>query len=55
MPARSESVQKKKKKKRSDYPLTNDEKKKFMETFKQIHLQIKDLEDIAFKASFRHI
>jgi hypothetical protein len=55
MPARSKSVHRKKKKKRSDYPLTDDEKKKFVDTFNEIHLQIQALEKIAFKASFRTI
>jgi hypothetical protein len=54
MPARSKSVGKKKKKK-SEYPLTDAEKKKFVQTFTQIHLQIKNLEAIAYKASFRTI
>jgi hypothetical protein len=54
MPARSNSALKKKKKQVSD-PLTDEEKKKFMVTFAQIRLQIKELETIAFKASFRHI
>jgi hypothetical protein len=54
MPARSKSALKRKKKQVSD-PLTDAEKKKFMETFAQIRLQIKALETIALKASFRHI
>gem|GEM_PF-5500632 len=54
MPTDSISVRKKKKKALSN-PLTAMQKKKFMRAFKQIRLQIKELEAIASTVSFRTI
>lgn len=54
MPANSISVRKKKKKVLSK-PLTIPQKKKFMRAFKLIQLEIKELEAIAVRVSFRTI
>ncbi len=54
MPADSISVREKKKKVVAK-PLTTTQKKKFLKAFKQIRLQIKELEHFAAKVSFRTI
>jgi hypothetical protein len=45
----------KKKRKVLDKPLTAAQKRKFVQTFNQIKLQITDLEKVAFSVSFFHI